>query len=261
VEHGTAALEDLAVVTGATLISAITGRSAASARFEDLGRARRAEAGGGKLRVIGGDGEPTVIAGQIEQVRAQIARGDLSLRERLARLTSGIAVVRVGAATRSEIANARVRAENARDAMLAAVEEGVVVGGGVAFLRCSGALDGELPAELGLVRRMMQRVLEEPLRQIAANAGVSGSEAVGASADGGGAHGFNAVTGRFGDLFVDGVIDPVKVLRIALEKAASGATMLLTAASTSSSRDRPRLALTRARSPAATRAVRAGGHR
>ncbi|MBI1755006.1 chaperonin GroEL [Candidatus Azambacteria bacterium] len=227
-------LEDIAMVTGGTVISEERGVKLAKAELSMLGSARKVIATKENTTIIGGKGKKQDIANRVKQIRAQIEQTDSEfdrekLQERLAKLSGGIAVVKVGAATEVEQKEKQYRIEDAISATKAAVEEGIVPGGGVAFIRALDALDRvklEVDEKVGI--DILRRALEDPLRQIAENAGVDGAVAVFEVKKGKGAFGFNAMTGVYEDLVRAGVVDPTKVTRSALQNAASIAGLLLT---------------------------------
>ena len=232
-----AILEDIAILTGGTYITEEMGRKLDATQVSDLGRARRVVSTKEDTVIIEGHGSDEAIQGRIKQIRAQIEDSTSEfdkekLQERLAKLAGGVAVVKVGAPTEVELKEKKLRVEDALSATRAAVEEGIVVGGGVAPLRAMSALD-KLEKKLsddeltGI--RILRKALEEPLRVIAENAGQEGSvvvDAVRRSKDP--QYGYDAEKGEFGNLFERGIIDPVKVTRSGLENAASIATLLLT---------------------------------
>jgi chaperonin GroEL len=232
-----AMLEDIAILTGGTFITEDMGRKLENAQVADLGRARRVVASKDDTTIIEGYGSDEAIQARIKQIKAQIddtaSEFDREkLQERLAKLAGGVAVLKVGAATEVELKEKKLRVEDALSATRAAVEEGIVPGGGVALIRCQSVLD-KLAATLegdertGVV--MMRKVFEEPLTQIADNAGAEGTvvvDAVRKNPDP--EFGYDAMTGQFGNMIQLGIIDPVKVTRTALENAASIATMILT---------------------------------
>ena len=232
-----AVLEDIAILTGGTYITEEMGRKLDSTQVSDLGRARRVIATKEETVIIEGHGSDEAIQGRIKQIRAQMEDSTSEfdkekLQERLAKLAGGVAVVKVGAPTEVELKEKKLRVEDALSATRAAVEEGIVVGGGVAPLRAASALD-KLEKKLsddeltGI--RILRKALEEPLRIIAENAGQEGSvvvDTVRRSKDV--EYGYDAEKGEFGNLFERGIIDPVKVTRSGLENAASIATLLLT---------------------------------
>jgi len=230
-----AMLEDLAILTNGTVITEDLGISLESVQLTDLGLAKRIVIDKENTTVVEGAGQTEDIKGRVEQIRRQIdeTTSDYDrekLQERLAKLAGGVAVIRVGAATETEMKEKKARVEDALHATRAAVEEGIVPGGGVALIRAIAALDevktendGE---ETGV--KIVRRALEEPLRQIADNAGLEGPIVVENVAVKKGAYGYNAQTEEYGDLVTMGVIDPTKVVRSALSNAASIAALLLT---------------------------------
>jgi chaperonin GroEL len=232
-----AMLEDIAILTGGTFITEDMGRKLENAQVADLGRARRVVASKDDTTIIEGYGSDEAIQARIKQIKAQIddtaSEFDREkLQERLAKLAGGVAVLKVGAATEVELKEKKLRVEDALSATRAAVEEGIVPGGGVALIRCQPVLD-KLAATLQGDERtgvmMMRKVFEEPLTQIADNAGAEGTvivDAVRKNPDP--EFGYDATTGQFGNMIQLGIIDPVKVTRTALENAASIATMILT---------------------------------
>ncbi|MFO1197052.1 MAG: chaperonin GroEL [Burkholderiaceae bacterium] len=232
-----AMLEDLAVLTGGHLIAAEIGLSLEKAGLEDLGRARRVEIDKDDTTVIGGAGDRDAIDARVASIRQAIrdATSDYDrekLQERAAKLAGGVAVVKVGAATETEMKERKSRVEDALHATHAAVEEGVLAGGGVALMRARAALDalrtGNLDQDAGI--RIVARALEEPLRRIVENAGAEPSVVVNRVAGEPGSFGYNAATGEFGDMVAMGVLDPCKVTRTALQNAASISGLILTTA-------------------------------
>ena len=232
-------LEDIAVLTGATVISEATGRKPEHATLRDLGRARRVVAKKEETTIIGGEGNPAAIQARVRQIKAQIdeATSDFDkekLHERLAKIAGGVAVISVGGATESEQKERKYRVEDALNATRAAAQEGIVPGGGVAFLNAARALDRlTLEGDEAVGAAILRRALEEPARQIAENAGLEGSVAVAqirrrAEAEGNPNIGFEVVREEYVDMVKEGVIDPVKVTRSALENAVSVAGMILT---------------------------------
>src|SRR5438876_1676706 len=230
-----AMLEDMAVLAGGTVISEELGLKLENATLKDLGRAKKVEAGKENTTIIDGAGDKKQIEARVKQIRVQIeeATSDYDkekLQERVAKLAGGVALVKVGAATEIEMKEKKARVEDALHATRAAVEEGIVAGGGVAYIRARSALDeikGDNPdQEAGI--KIVRRALEEPLRQIAANAGEEPSVVMNKVAEGKGNFGFNAQTEAYGDLVEMGVVDPTKVARTALQNAASVAGLLLT---------------------------------
>ena len=231
-----AMLEDMAVLTGATVISEEKGLKLENVQLKDLGRAKRLLIDKDNTTIVQGAGKPAAIKGRIEQIRKEIERSTSDydvekLQERLARLAGGVAVVHVGAATEIAMKEKKMRVEDALNATRAAVEEGVVVGGGVALLRTTGALR-KLKAKTHDVQTGIDLViksLEAPIRQIALNAGAEGSivaEKVRTSDNPN--FGYNAATQKYEDLVKAGIMDPTKVVRTALQNAASVASLLLT---------------------------------
>jgi chaperonin GroEL len=235
-----AMLEDIAILTGGQVITEEAGRKLDSAQVQDLGRARRVVANKDETTIIEGYGDENKIKARIQQIRAQIEEttSDFDrekLQERLAKLAGGVAVIKVGAATEVELKEKKHRVEDALSATRAAVEEGIVPGGGVAFIKAIGKLE-KLAEELQRDNpdqatgvRILRRALEEPMRWIATNAGQEGSviiEEVRRRADKD--EGYDALRGEFCNMFERGIIDPVKVTRSGLENAASAATMILT---------------------------------
>ncbi|MGQ9852360.1 MAG: chaperonin GroEL [Candidatus Oleimicrobiaceae bacterium] len=228
-----AMLEDIAILTGGRVISEEAGFKLENATIGDLGRAKRVTVDKDNTTIVEGGGDPAAIKGRIAQIKKQIetTTSDYDrekLQERLAKLAGGVAVLNVGAATEVEMKEKKARVEDALHATRAAVEEGIVPGGGVVFVRALPALDklnveGDEKVGVDIVRR----VLEEPVRQIAENAGWEGSIVVQKVKDGEGAFGFNAETEKFEDLMKAGVIDPTKVARVALQNAASVAGLML----------------------------------
>jgi chaperonin GroEL len=229
-----AMLEDIAVLTGGQAISEEAGLKLENTTLEDLGQAKRIVLDKDNTTLIEGAGKPADIKGRVAQIRRQIdeTTSDYDrekLQERLAKLAGGVAVINVGASTETEMKEKKARVEDALHATRAAVEEGVVPGGGVVFLRAQKALDElQLEGDQAVGVRIVRRALEEPLRHIASNAGHEGSIVVQKVGEGKAAFGFNALTEEYEDLVKAGVIDPAKVSRTALENAASIAGLLLT---------------------------------
>ncbi len=230
-----AMLEDIAILTGGQVIAEEVGLTLEKAGLKDLGRAKRIEVAKEETTVIDGAGDPKAIEARVKNIRTQIdeATSDYDkekLQERVAKLAGGVAVIKVGAATEVEMKEKKARVEDALHATRAAVEEGIVAGGGVAYIRARVALDelkGENPdQEAGI--KIIRRALEEPLRMIVANAGAEPSVVMNKIMEGKGNFGFNAQTEQFGDLVEMGVLDPTKVSRTALQNAASVAGLLLT---------------------------------
>ena len=230
-----AMLQDIAILTGGTVITEDLGISLESVQLSDLGGARRVHVEKENTIVIEGSGKPADIKGRIEQIRAQIedTTSDYDrekLQERLAKLAGGVAVIRVGAPTEAEMKEKKARVEDALHATRAAVEGGIVPGGGVALVRAVARLD-EVEADsedeaMGV--RIVRRALEEPLRQIAGNSGQEGAIVVEEVRSRKGSYGYNAHSEEYGDLIQMGVIDPTKVVKTALSNAASIASLLLT---------------------------------
>ena len=230
-----AMLQDLATLTGGTVITEDLGITLESVQLTDLGQSKRITIDKDNTTIVEGAGKTADIKGRVDQIRNQIdeTTSDYDrekLQERLAKLAGGVAVIAVGAPTETEMKEKKARVEDALHATRAAVEEGVVPGGGVALVRSIAGLDsltGETEGETTGVR-IVRRALEEPMRQIADNAGHEGAVVVEIVSEGEGAYGFNAQTEEYGDLVSMGVIDPTKVVRTALSNAASIATLLLT---------------------------------
>jgi chaperonin GroEL len=230
-----AMLEDIAVLTGGQVIAEEVGLTLEKATLKDLGQAKRVEIAKEETTIIDGAGEPKAIEARVKNIRTQVeeATSDYDkekLQERVAKLAGGVAIVKVGAATEIEMKERKARVEDALHATRAAVEEGIVPGGGVVYIRARVALDrlkGDNPdQEAGI--KIVRRALEEPLRQIVANAGEEPSVVMNKVAEGKGNFGFNAQTESYGDLVEMGVVDPTKVSRTALQNAASVAGLLLT---------------------------------
>jgi chaperonin GroEL len=230
-----AMLEDLAILAGGTVIAEELGLTLEKATLKDLGKAKRVEVGKEETTIIDGAGDTKGIEARVKQIRQQIeeATSDYDkekLQERVAKLAGGVAVIKVGAATEIEMKEKKARVEDALHATRAAVEEGIVAGGGVALLRARKALDNLKGAnhdqDAGI--KIVARALEEPLRAIVQNAGHEPSVVLNKVAEGKGNYGFNAQTEEYGDLVQMGVVDPTKVTRIALQNAASIAGLLLT---------------------------------
>jgi chaperonin GroEL len=230
-----AMLEDIATLTGGKAITEDLGVRLENVKLEDLGRAKKVIIDKDNTTIVGGAGKPSEIEGRIKQLRAQIedATSDYDkekLQERLAKLVGGVAVIKVGAATETELKEKKARVEDAMHATRAAVEEGIVSGGGTALLRCVPVLDKlKLHDDEAVGVSIVKRALEEPLRQIAQNAGHEGALVVGRVREAKDeSFGFNAETGEFGDMVKAGVIDPAKVTRLALQNAASIVSLMLT---------------------------------
>jgi len=230
-----AMLEDIAILTGGQVIAEETGLTLEKATLAELGQAKRIEVGKENTTIIDGAGEAASIEARVKQVRTQIeeATSDYDrekLQERVAKLAGGVAVIKVGAATEVEMKEKKARVEDALHATRAAVEEGIVAGGGVALIRARSAIGSvkgdNADQDAGI--KIVLRAMEEPLRQIVTNGGEEASVVVAAVAAGKGNYGYNAATGEYGDLVEAGVVDPTKVTRTALQNAASVAGLLLT---------------------------------
>ena len=230
-----ATLEDIAILTGGTLVTKDVGLSLDKATLEHLGQAKRVEVNKENTTIINGAGDPALIEARVKNIRTQMeaVTSDYDrekLQERVAKLAGGVALIKVGAATEVEMKEKKARVDDALHATRAAVEEGVVPGGGVALVRAQKAVAGlkgdneEQTAGIKIVLRAM----EEPMRQIVANAGVEPSVVVNAVANGEGNYGFNAQTSEYGDMVAMGVLDPTRVTRTALQNAASVASLILT---------------------------------
>ena len=229
-----AMLQDIAILTGGEVISEDLGLKLENATLDTLGTAKKIVIDKDNTTLVDGAGDQDRIAGRVGQIRAQIesTTSDYDrekLQERLAKLVGGVAVIKVGAATETEMKERRARVEDALHATRAAVEDGIVPGGGVTLIRAAKALDSlSLSGEQGMGVNIIRRAVEEPLRQIAKNAGVDGSIVVQKVKESEGNFGFNAATGEFCDLISAGVIDPTKVVRYALRHAASVSSLMLT---------------------------------
>ncbi len=230
-----AMLEDIAILTGGQVVAEETGLTLEKATLQELGQAKRIEVGKENTTIIDGAGEGASIEARVKQIRTQIeeATSDYDrekLQERVAKLAGGVAVIKVGAATEVEMKEKKARVEDALHATRAAVEEGIVPGGGVALIRARTAIASVKGAnadqDAGI--KIVLRAMEEPLRQIVTNGGEEASVVVAAVAAGSGNYGYNAATGEYGDLVEAGVVDPTKVTRTALQNAASVAGLLLT---------------------------------
>jgi len=230
-----AMLEDIGILTGGKAIMEETGIKLEGVRLDDLGRAKRVTVDKDNTTIVDGGGTQKTIEGRIKQLRAQIdeTTSDYDrekLQERLAKLAGGVAVIKVGAATETEMKEKKARVEDALHATRAAVEEGIVPGGGVALLRAAKSLEGlKVHGDEQIGVNIVQRSCEEPVRQIVGNAGYEGAiviEKIRHNADAN--HGFNAATAEYEDLVKSGVIDPTKVTRSALQNASSIAALMLT---------------------------------
>ena len=230
-----AMLQDLAILTGGQVISEEVGMSLEAASIDDLGSAKRVQITKENTTVIDGAGSKADIEGRVSQIRVQIdeATSDYDkekMQERVAKLAGGVAVIKVGAATEIEMKEKKARVEDALHSTRAAVEEGVVPGGGVALVRCMGALEAvkgdNSDQDVGV--SIVKRAVEEPLRQIVANAGAEGSVVLNNVAGKDGNYGYNAGTGEYGDMIEMGILDPTKVTRAALQNAASITGLMIT---------------------------------
>ncbi len=230
-----AMLQDIAILTGGQVISEEVGLSLEKATLEDLGEAKKIQVTKENTTLIDGAGSSDDIKGRVEQINNEIEESTSDydkekLQERVAKLSGGVAVIKVGAATEIEMKEKKARVEDALHATRAAVEEGVVAGGGVAFIRAQSALAKLKGAnddqDVGI--NILRRALEEPLRQIVANAGGDASVVLNQVSEGEGDYGFNAATSEYGDMVAMGIIDPTKVTRFALQNASSVAGLLLT---------------------------------
>ena len=234
-----AMLEDIAILTGGVVISEEKGFKLESASIQHLGTAKRVAIDKDNTTIVEGAGSSDDIKKRINEIRSQVEKTTSDydrekLQERLAKLSGGVAVLKIGAATEVEMKEKKERVEDALHATRAAVEEGIVPGGGVAYLRCLGQLDSieveNHDQRTGI--NIIRRAVEEPIRQILGNAGLEASVIVNKIKEGTGAFGFNAYSETYGDLFEAGVIDPTKVSRVALENAASVASLLITTEAT-----------------------------
>ena len=229
-----AMLEDIAILTGGQAISEDLGVKLENVRIEDLGRAKRVRIDKDNTIIVEGMGESSALEGRVKQIRVQVdeTTSDYDrekLQERLAKLVGGVAVINVGAATETEMKDKKARVEDALNATRAAVEEGIVAGGGVAFLRClSGLNEMQLAGDKQTGVNIVKRALEEPIRQIADNAGHDGSVVVEKVKKEKGAFGFDAAKEEYTDLMKAGIMDPTKVVRLALQNAASVASLMIT---------------------------------
>jgi chaperonin GroEL len=230
-----AMLEDIAILTGGKAITEDLGIKLENVKPEDLGRAKKVTIDKDNTTIIEGRGKTSEIEGRVKQIRAQVedTTSDYDrekLQERLAKLVGGVAVIKVGAATEVELKEKKARVEDAMHATRAAVEEGIVAGGGVTLVRCVPALDKlKLDGDEAIGVNIVKRALEEPMRQIALNAGYEGAVVVGRVRESKDDNfGFDADSGEYTDLIKAGVIDPAKVTRLALQNAASIAALMLT---------------------------------
>ncbi|WP_263418740.1 chaperonin GroEL [Terriglobus albidus] len=231
-----AMLGDIAILTGGRAITEDLGIKLESVKLEDLGTAKRVTVDKDNTTIVDGAGKDNEIEGRVREIRAQVEKTTSDydrekLQERLAKLVGGVAVIKVGAATETEMKEKKARVEDAMHATRAAVEEGIVPGGGVALVRCAKDVDAlikTLEGDEKIGATIIRRAIEEPLRQIVGNAGEEGAVVVGKILDGKDNQGYNAATGVFEDLVAAGVIDPTKVTRTALQNAASISGLLLT---------------------------------
>jgi chaperonin GroEL len=229
-----AMLEDIAVLTGGRCLTEDLGIKLENVKLDDLGRAKRVTVDKENTTIVEGAGKTSEIQGRVSQIKKQIEETTSDydrekLQERLAKLAGGVAVINVGAATETEMKEKKARVEDALHATRAAVEEGVVAGGGVALLRCQSVLDKVgATGDQGVGVEIVRKSLEMPLRQLVDNAGQEGSIVVQEVKKGKGSYGFNVATEKYSDLIKDGVLDPAKVTRTALQNAASIAGLLLT---------------------------------
>jgi chaperonin GroEL len=229
-----AMLEDIAILTGGKMISEDLGIKLENVKLNDLGRAKRVTIDKDNTTIVDGAGEKGDIEGRVKQIRVQIEETTSDydrekLQERLAKIIGGVAVINVGAATETEMKEKKARVEDALNATRAAVEEGIVPGGGVAYLRCLPALDKlKLEGDKKIGVDLVKRALEEPIRQIANNAGQEGSVVTEKVRNEKGAFGFDAALDEYTDMIKAGIIDPTKVVRLALQNAASVASLMIT---------------------------------
>ena len=229
-----AMLEDIAILTGGQVVSEDLGIKLENITINDLGKCRTIKIDKDNTTIVDGAGTKSAIEGRVKQIRAQIeeTKSDYDrekLQERLAKLIGGVAVINIGAATETEMKEKKARLEDALNATRAAVEEGIVPGGGVALVRCIDALDKvEAKGEVKNGIKILKRVLQEPLRQIVSNAGVEGAVVINNVLEGKDDFGYNAATDEFENMLAAGIIDPTKVVRYALQNAASVAGLMLT---------------------------------
>jgi chaperonin GroEL len=229
-----AMLEDIAILTGGKFLSEDLGIKLEKAQVSDLGRAKSVVVDKDNTTLIEGAGKNTEIAGRISSIKRQIEETTSDydrekLQERLAKLAGGVAVIRVGASTESEMKELKARVEDAHHATRAAIEEGIVPGGGIALLRCQKVVDQlKLEGDEKTGAQIIRAALEEPVRMIAQNAGIDGAVAVSKVLEKDGSYGYNAETGEYGDLVQQGIVDPTKVVRVALQNAGSLAGILVT---------------------------------
>jgi chaperonin GroEL len=227
-------LEDIAILSGAEVITEEMGLKLENTKLSQLGKARRVVIDKDSTTIIDGAGDSDAIKGRIKQLKAEIENTDSDfdrekLQERLAKLAGGVAVVKVGASTETEMKEKKHRVEDALEATRAALEEGIVPGGGVALLNAAASIKADSTEDDERTgSAIIRRSLEEPLRQLAENAGLEGSVVVGRVRDAKAGHGLNVDTGEVEDLVASGIIDPTKVTRLALQNAASIAKNILT---------------------------------
>jgi chaperonin GroEL len=229
-----AMLEDIAILTGGKCITEDLGLKLENITLADLGRAKRITVARETTTIISGGGKNTEIQSRVKQLRREIEETTSDydrekLQERLAKLAGGIAVIHVGASTEIEMKEKKARVEDALHATRAAVQEGIVAGGGVALLRCAKAVNAlPLEGDEAIGAQIVRRAIESPIRMLCANAGVEGAVVAAQVAAGKGSYGYNVATGEYEDLVKAGVVDPTKVTRMALQNAASIAGLLLT---------------------------------
>jgi chaperonin GroEL len=229
-----AMLEDIAILTGGKCITEDLGLKLENITIADLGRAKRITISQNDTTIISGGGKSADIQSRVKQIRRELEETTSDydrekLQERLAKLAGGVAVIHVGASTEVEMKEKKARVEDALHATRAAVEEGIVPGGGVALLRCAKAINAlELEGDEAIGAQIVRRAIESPIRMLCANAGVEGAVVAAAVAAGKGNYGYNVATGEYEDLVKAGVVDPTKVTRMALQNAASIAGLLLT---------------------------------
>jgi chaperonin GroEL len=227
-------LEDIAILTGGQVVSEDIGVKLENVTAKDLGTCKSVKIDKENSTIIGGAGKRDALEGRIRQIRAQIEETTSDydrekLQERLAKLVGGVAVIKIGAATETEMKEKKARVEDAMNATRAAVEEGIVPGGGVALVRCIEALDKvKASGDERNGVKILKRALSEPLRRIAENAGLEGSVVLNGVLEGSDDYGFNAETFKYENMFASGVIDPTKVVRFALQNAASVAGLMIT---------------------------------
>jgi chaperonin GroEL len=229
-----AMLEDIAILTGGRALTEDLGIKLENIKLDDLGKAKKVTIDKDNTTIVEGAGAQSGIEGRVKQIRTQVEETTSDydrekLQERLAKLVGGVAVIKVGAATETEMKEKKARVEDAMHATKAAVEEGIVPGGGVALIRAGKALDGlKLEGDQKVGAEIIRKSIEEPLRWIASNAGQEGSIVVQKVKEGKGEEGYNAAADKYENLVAAGVIDPVKVVRTALQNASSIASLLLT---------------------------------